>query len=277
MTNVVGRAGSARLRLGMVARCLSAIPSAGPLAGKNVLLTGGGTGMGAAIACRFAAEGADVVISGRRLGPLEDTAKKNMGPGRVLIKQGDIADPVSAKRLVDFTTSTLGSVDILVNNAGINIPVRKLGELSVKDWTKVVQVNLNGTFHMIHGVLPQMKARQDGLIINISSIAGRHVTALAGAAYCSSKFGVSALGDAVGVECHEDNIRVTNIMPGECVSEILDKRPNPPSAEVRAGMLQPEDVAAAALMVATLPARAHVPELVINGKTSMTRDGVPMW
>lgn len=100
---------------------------------------------------------------------------------------------------------------------------------------------------------------------------------MAGAAYCSSKFGVSALGDAVGVECHEDNIRVTNIMPGECVSEILDKRLNPPSAEARAAMLQPEDVAAAALMVATLPARAHVPELVINGKTSMTRDGVPMW
>jgi len=70
-------------------------------------------------------------------------------------------------------------------------------------------------------------SRALGLIINISSIAGRHVTALAGAAYCSSKFGVSALGDAVGVECHEDNIRVTNIMPGECVSEILDKRPNP--------------------------------------------------
>ena len=102
---------------------------------------------------------------------------------------------------------------------------------------------------------------------------------MAGAAYCSSKFGVSALGDAVGVECHEDNIRVTNIMPGECVSEILDKRLNPPSAEARAAMLQPEDEAVTVLTVATLPPRAHVPELVINGEsvTSMMRDGVPMW
>ena len=122
-----------------------------------------------------------------------------------------------------------------------------------------------------------MRERKEGLIINVTSIAGRTVTELAGASYCSSKFGMNALGNAINVEENANGIRVTNICPGEVATEILDKRDNPPPAEVRASMLQPEDVATAALMVASLPSRAHVPELVINGPTTVQRGGVPMW
>lgn len=170
-----------------------------------------------------------------------------------------------------------GGVDILVNNAGMNIPNRALSKLTVADWKEVVDVNLNGAYHMIHAVLPQMRTRRDGLIINVTSIAGRTVTALAGAAYSSSKFGMNALGDAVAIEEHSNGIQVTNICPGEVATELLDKRANPPSMELRATMLHPEDVAAAALMVAALPVRAHVPCLVITGKTTIERGGVAMW
>lgn len=91
----------------------------------------------------------------------------------------------------------------------------------------------------------------------------------AGSAYCASKFAMNSLGEAINLEEHTNGIRATNIMPGEVVSEILDKRPNPPSAEQRAMMLQPADVAAAALMVATLPPRAHVTQIVMTGKTTV--------
>lgn len=143
-------------------------------------------------------------------------------------KQGDIADIASARDLVQFATTTLGGIDILVNNAGMNIPKRSLDELSVEDFASVVHTNLVGTFHMMHEVLPQMKIRGDGtvrpyiinahlfdshvvstgLILNVSSIAGRQVTSLAGPAYCASKFGVNALGAAATVELYESGIRV---------------------------------------------------------------------
>ena len=108
-----------------------------------------------------------------------------------------------------------------------------------------------------------MRDRQDGVIINISSVAGLRAGTVGGVAYNASKFGMSALGITVAEEHREMGIRVTNVYPGEVETPILDNRPVPVSAEHRARILQPEDCADAVMMVVRLPARANVPELVI--------------
>ena len=125
-------------------------------------------------------------------------------------------------------------------------------------------VNATGAFNMIQAVLPQMRAQRDGLIINISSISGRRASTLAGAAYSASKHALNALSKVVGQEEEQHGIRSTIISPGDINTPLLDKRPVPVSAEQRAKILQPDDIAAAALFVATLPAHVSVPEIVIK-------------
>jgi NADP-dependent 3-hydroxy acid dehydrogenase YdfG len=125
-------------------------------------------------------------------------------------------------------------------------------------------INATGPFNCIRHILPAMRQRGDGLIVNISSISGLRASSLGGIAYCASKFALSALTTAAGLEACGEGVRLTNIYPGEVDTPILDQRPQPVSEERRAKILQPEDVAAAVMMVVQLPPRAHVPELVIK-------------
>jgi NADP-dependent 3-hydroxy acid dehydrogenase YdfG len=108
-----------------------------------------------------------------------------------------------------------------------------------------------------------MRERRDGLIVNISSIAGKRAIALGGPGYCASKFAATALGTAVGLEERPNGIRVTNIYPGEVDTPILEQRPVPVPAEKRARMVHPEDIAACVVTIAKLPRHVLVPELVI--------------
>ncbi|MEO5957570.1 MAG: SDR family NAD(P)-dependent oxidoreductase [Opitutaceae bacterium] len=116
----------------------------------------------------------------------------------------------------------------------------------------------------MHAALPAMRARKSGLILNIVSLAGLRVLQLGGLPYAASKFAQSAIGTFANLEALPDGVRVTNLYPGETETPILAKRAVPPTAEQRARMLQPEDVAAMAIAVAKLPARATVPEIVIT-------------
>ena len=127
----------------------------------------------------------------------------------------------------------------------------------------MLDINVSGAFHCSQVVLPQMRGRRDGIIINISSIAGLRSAPLGGVGYNASKFAMTALGIACGDEERVNGIRVTNIYPGEVETPILEHRPTPVTDEHRARILQPEDVAAAVLMVVQLPARARVSELTI--------------
>jgi NADP-dependent 3-hydroxy acid dehydrogenase YdfG len=109
-----------------------------------------------------------------------------------------------------------------------------------------------------------MRERKKGLIVNVVSLAGLRTLQVAGMPYCASKFAQSSLGTFANLEAMPDGVRVTNVYPGETATEILDTRPNPPSAEQRAQMVQPEDVAAMVVAVAQLPSRAIVPEIVVT-------------
>ena len=235
------------------------------LEGKGVIVTGAGSGIGEAVAACFAWEGAKVVTWGRNLDKLEHARDKaGEAAERLLPRAVDVANRDAVREAADAAEEALSGVDILVNNAGTNVAKRALRELSTEDFDRIVDVNLRGVFHSIHAVLPHMRRRGDGLIINVTSVAGVRASVLGGAAYSASKFGAAALSLMVGLEEGENGIRSCNICPGEVNTPILDERPVVPPPEKRAAMLQPEDLAHAALFVATLPRRATVPELTIT-------------
>ena len=228
---------------------------------KNAVVIGGGTGIGAAVAVALAEDGYRVRIGGRREEPL-----KAVADGRDAIDHAtaDVADREGIRGFIEAAESEVGPLAVVVNCAGVNVVNRSLANVDPADWDRLMQINATGVFNVMHAALPAMRARQDGLIVNISSIAGLRALELAGAPYVASKFAATAIGTYAGLELADEGVRVTNVYPGEVETPILDQRPEPVSAERRATMLQPEDVAAAVLMVARLPARAHVPDLTIK-------------
>ncbi len=231
---------------------------------KTALVTGGGTGIGAAIAVALAREGCRTAICGRREDKLRETAAAFRGQPAILCRAADVADRQSVADLFAWAEKQLGRIDILVNAAGVNIVKRSMAELDPADWDLLMAVNATGAYNCMWAVLPQMRQRRDGLIVNIASIAGKRTGPLGGVAYNASKFAMSALGMTVAAEEKDNGIRVTNIYPGEVDTPILEHRPVKVTAEHRARILQPEDVAAATLMVVQLPPRAHIPELIIK-------------
>jgi NAD(P)-dependent dehydrogenase (short-subunit alcohol dehydrogenase family) len=230
------------------------------LAGKVCLVTGGGSGIGLAAARALLAEGARVAIAGRDEAKLRRAVEAI--PGEMTYCVADVAVSEQVERMVEQIRSRWGPVDILVNNAGSNVKKRSMRELSPEDWRLVVQTNLDGAFYCIRSVLPDMRKRREGLIINVNSIAALRPGPLAGAAYAASKAGLRAL--AIGLAAEEKDVRVSSIYPGEVDTPILETRPDPPTAEHRSRILRPEDVTSAILFVATLPASVSVPELVIQ-------------
>jgi NADP-dependent 3-hydroxy acid dehydrogenase YdfG len=239
------------------------------LQNKVALVTGGGSGIGLAVARLFLQEGAKVVITGRDEQKLRQAAETLGNGDRLLFRSADVTDEDQVQALVTHVKERLGPVDILVNNAGLNIKERTLRELTPANWRRLLRANLDGAFYCIHAVLPDMLQRRDGVIINVSSIAGKRASPLGGAAYAASKFGMSALGLCLAAEEKDSGVRGSNIYPGEVNTPILEVRPEPVSDAHRQRILQPEDVATAVLFVAALPPHVSVPELVIKPTTQV--------
>ncbi|MEZ6140658.1 MAG: SDR family oxidoreductase [Zavarzinella sp.] len=236
------------------------------LSGKVVLITGAGSGVGAAAALQFHAQGAKVAIAGRSA---EKLAKTAAGHDDILVVPTDVTDYGAVQQLFQKVNSHFGRIDILVNNAGVNIKARKMRELTIDSWNQLVRTNLDGVFYCMKEVLPQMIERQSGLIININSVSGKRPYPLAGPGYAAGKFGLHGLSGCVANEELESKIRVSSIYPGEIDTPILDERPTPVSAEQRAKILKPEDVADAILFIASLPEHVNIPELIIKPTSQM--------
>ena len=234
------------------------------LQGKVVVVTGGGSGVGKAVARLFLANGAKVAIAGRDLAKLEAAAAEFAAGDAVMTLPTDVSVPTECDTLISAATNRFGKVDVLVNNAGTNLKARTLRELTPDAWDKMIRANLDGAFYCMKAVLPQMFERKDGVIVNVVSVAGKRANPLGGAAYVAAKFGMGALGLVLANEEKDSGVRVSNIYPGEVDTPILNERPKPISAEQRAAILKPEDVAAAVLFVASLPPHVSVPELVIK-------------
>jgi len=237
------------------------------LENKVAMITGGGSGVGLATAKLFLAEGAKVAITGRDGDKLRRAADELAGGDRVLVLPGTVSDPEACRLAVEAVTAKFGRVDILVNNAGTNLKERTTRELTVEAWQTLLRTNLDGVFYSIRAVLPQMFERKDGVIVTVNSVAGKRGNPLGGPAYCASKFGLTGMISAMANEERESGVRFSSIMPGEIETPLLEHRPSPVTAEARAKILKPEDVAAAILFLATLPPHVSVPELIIKPTT----------
>ncbi|HSB78108.1 MAG TPA: SDR family oxidoreductase [Candidatus Methylomirabilis sp.] len=237
----------------------------GCLQGRVVIVTGASTGMGRAIAGAMAAEGAVLVLVARSAVRLEEAgALARAAGGTVLTFPGDVADKARVKQVVRETVERFGRIDILINNAGTNTYHRNLADLSVEDWSLVMNTNLTGAFLLTRQVLPHMREAGKGYIINISSAAGLQPSAPAGVAYSASKHALHSLTGSINAEERRHGIRACVIAPGETDTPNLDLRPRPPSKEDRATTLRPEDIANAVVYVASQPDRVAVELLLIN-------------
>lgn len=232
----------------------------GELQGKVAWITGGGSGIGLAGAIELSKAGAKVVISGRSDATLKEALKQFDGEMQVC----DVGNKAQVKRAAEAILERHGRVDILINSAGINLPRRNFNNVTNEGWDEIVAVNLSGMFYCIQAVLPGMRSRKEGLIINVSSWAGRYATTLTGPGYNATKRAVLALTEEINMEECANGIRATSILPGEAATPILEKRPVPPPPEVRARMLQAEDLGRTILFIATLPPRACVNEIIIS-------------
>jgi NADP-dependent 3-hydroxy acid dehydrogenase YdfG len=239
------------------------------LKGKTALVIGGGGGIGLEIAKTLAREGCKVALADYNEELLKNAEKSAGESIKFAWKTCDITNRTQVAELFKWLGEKVGSIDILVNSAGVNVVNRMMANVDPKDFDRIMSINTTGAFNCMYAAVPEMRKKKSGLIINIVSIAGKHAIALAGLPYVVSKFATSAMGKFIGIEECENGINVTNIYPGEVNTPIIDKRPVPVSAEKRAQMLQPEDIAACVLMVAKLPQRAIVTELVITPKHMM--------
>lgn len=231
----------------------------------TAVVTGAGSGVGRAIALKFAAEGWTVALVGRRAEPLAETAAL-AGPqdGRIGLFPCDISAADDVEKMAAAVHAQLGDVDVLVNSAGMNVPRRSFAALSLEDWHSVLATNLHGAYYCVRAFLPRMRERGTGTIININSDVGKVARDLAGPAYVSSKFGLSGLTQQINAEERQNGVRACSICPRDINTPLLDKRPQPPTSEARAKMLQPEDLAACVWLVATLPSRAIVEEISLS-------------
>ena len=208
------------------------------LENKVAIVTGGGTGIGRGVALALAGEGARVVVCGRRMDRLEQTAQTiRQAGGSVLAVQADVSDAQDVDRLVATVMERYGKIDILINNAGI-AEGGELHNLTPETWDRVMQTNLRGPFLTMRRVLPVMRLQSSGHIINISSESGLEYYA-GDTVYGVSKHALNDLGEFVQRENQELNIRVNTICPGMVVSEMTECSPGLDHSKC----LYPEDIA----------------------------------
>jgi NADP-dependent 3-hydroxy acid dehydrogenase YdfG len=235
------------------------------LEGQVAWITGAGSGIGRAGALELADTGARLALSGRRAEQLEVVAAEIAAKGsKAEVFPLDVADRAAVEAAAAEILRRHERIDVLVNSAGINVPNRFWKNLTPESFDQVVSINLNGALYCTRAVLPAMRERRGGLVINISSWAGRFPSYLTGPAYSASKHAMVAMTLSLNDEECVNGIRACVICPGEVATPILRHRPKPPSAEEIARMLQPEDLGRTIRFVAEMPPHVCVNEILIS-------------
>ena len=229
------------------------------LSGRVGIVTGGGRGIGAAIAAKLAELGAATVICGRSPSTLENTAQHIRAAGhRCEPMECDVTSLASVEKLAARVEQSFGRADILVNNAGVGGFATPLHELAPVEWDRTLNTNLRGVYYMIRCFVPLMILTGKGDIINISSGAGKNPLPN-GAAYAASKWGLNGLTYSVAEELRGYGIRVSLICPGSTHTEFGGHEGKTPDK-----MLVPEDVAHAVEMLVTQRPQAFISEVVLR-------------
>ncbi|SHG54030.1 NADP-dependent 3-hydroxy acid dehydrogenase YdfG [Kaistia soli DSM 19436] len=235
------------------------------LVGKVAWITGAGSGIGQAVATALADAGCTVVLTGRRQDALEQTAQTiTRDGGKSVVRAGDLTDAETAELIVGEIEARFGRLDILINNAGGNIVDRAWKDLTSSSIDTLIASNLSAAFYCATAAMHPMRKAGQGQLIHIASWAGKFIHPVSGPAYTAAKHAVVAMSQSINMEEYRNGIRSTAILPAEVATPILDKRPTPPSSEERAEMLQPADLAALALFIATQPASVCLNEVVIS-------------
>lgn len=216
------------------------------LYGKIAVITGGGSGIGRGLALALAAEGAKVVVCGRRVNKLEETVQAVLERGgEAQLIQADVSIEEDVDRLVEFTLEHYGHIDILINNAGV-YDGAAVHNIRPETWDRIMDVNLRGPYLVTRAVLPHMRTRQTGHIINISSESGIGYEDGDGA-YGTSKHALNAFAEYVQRENQGLNIRVNTICPGMVVTEMTENDEGLNHEKC----LYPEDIADLAIWLLT--------------------------
>lgn len=228
---------------------------------KVALVTGGGKGIGKAIAIALAREGANVAICSRKMKDLQEVARRIGDLGRrALPMEADISRESLIRSVVKETASKFGGINILVNNAGLG-RFGKIAELSTQDWDTMFEVNLRAMFLCIREALPYLKRNAESVVVNMSSLAGKNAFA-GGAGYTATKWGVIALSKCLMLEEREHGVRVITVCPGSVDTDFFNHESLPKPN--RDKILKAEDVAATTLAAIKLPQRAMVNEIEIR-------------
>ena len=230
------------------------------LANKVAVITGSSSGIGKAIALKFAEEGAKVVVAARREALLQQVAEQiGAKEGEAFVIPTDITNEVQVDDLIQRTVSQFGRLDILVNNAGIG-GGRRLAETTTASFDRVMDTNLRGTFFCCRAGFRQMKKQGGGTIINMSSVAGVQAWTGTGT-YSASKHGIMALTKSLADEGRDYKIKVSALCPGGVADELVDASPEDIEDSQK---ISPFDVAEAAIFLATLGTHTVVHEIKID-------------
>lgn len=223
------------------------VSSMASLQGKVAIVTGAGRGIGRATAIALAHEGADVAIIARTAHELNETARLIESVGRrALTQSGDVRQSCDIEQLIQRSLDAFGRIDILVNNAGVAL-YKPFAATTEEEWRQTIEVNLYGVFLASLAVLPAMKQRGGGVIVNVSSGAGKY--GFPGfTIYCASKFGLNGFTEALAREVAGDGIRVYAVCPGGVNTQM--HRDLFPDADPHS-LLQPEEVARVIVDLAT--------------------------
>jgi NADP-dependent 3-hydroxy acid dehydrogenase YdfG len=234
-------------------------------ADRVLWVTGAGSGMGRAAAVAAAAHGVRVALSGRRPGPLQETAGlvEDAG-GQALALPLDTRDPDAVSAAHERIRSQWGGVDDLVLAAGLNTPRRVWSDQSMTEFESVISTNLTAVALVVDTALPDLRARGGGHVVVVSSYSAWRFSPHAGVAYSASKTALAALCQTLNAQEARHGVRACHLCPGDVDSDFLLLRPQVPATEARSVMLSPDDVARAVLFVLGSPRHVRIDELVIS-------------
>ncbi|QYK65466.1 MULTISPECIES: SDR family oxidoreductase [Paenibacillus] len=234
---------------------------------KVVIITGASSGIGEATAKELASKGAKLVLAARREDRLQKLQQEiESNGGQAVYKVTDVASHEQMEELAEYTLKEFGKIDVLVNNAGV-MPLSPVHEKKIHEWNAMIDINIKGVLYGIAAVLPSMRERKEGHIINVSSIAG-HLVFPASAVYSGTKFAVRAITEGLRIEECGNNIRTTIISPGSIDTELTQAISG---AELKAAIIEeskiaiePASIARAIAFAIEQPADVAVNEMIVR-------------